>query len=220
MKTDTLLMLAAGGALVYWLSTQNAAATATPSSSTSPAPGASPTGGSPGAVTPANSPAPAASAPPSTSAPVYSGPSLAQMFQALLAAVQADASNPAITCGVGTPSNLSGVGAVETNAPRTSTTSVIASRSIPLVNGGVVRNTPRVSPSGPCANPIGTYDDFNWYLVNRANVGITSAPNPPDHTSQITLTDYWAWAAPLLQQQIPGLSGVRTLRIPLYGGWA
>lgn len=52
-----------------------------------------------------------------------------------------------------------------------------------------------------------TYDVFNWYLVH-ANVGVTDGQlQAPDHTSQISLAQYWAWAAPQLQSQIPGLSG-------------
>jgi hypothetical protein len=45
-------------------------------------------------------------------------------------------------------------------------------------------------------------------LTNRANVGISTPPNAPDHTAIISLTDYWAWAAPQLQGMIPGLAGL------------
>ena len=57
-----------------------------------------------------------------------------------------------------------------------------------------------------CSNPYATYDVFNYYLV-AAGVGVSTAPNPPDHSTQLSLSDYWAWAAPELQQAMPGLSG-------------
>ena len=63
--------------------------------------------------------------------------------------------------------------------------------------------------SGSCGTGgvTSTYDVFNWYLV-AANVGVSAGPAPPDHTSQITLAQYWAWVAPILQQQMPGLAGL------------
>jgi hypothetical protein len=124
------------------------------------------------------------------------------MFSALQSAVAAAyGSDPALTCSPG-------MGLVDRSP-------IIIGKQIGPVLGtgmpaGPASNissvTPVAAPS-TCANPYALYDVFNWYLVNRANVGISSAPAPPDNTTVLSLSDYWAWAAPLLQAQIPGLSG-------------
>ena len=203
----TPILLLGGAGLAYWGYTQGwfsslfGAAAAVPASSGASSPGAAAgTGSGPGT--------PAPSGP---SQPSYSGPSLDQMFQSLQSAVQAAyGSDPALSCGVGSPQSLSGYGAVEANAPRGQTNAVavsrvIAAQSNPL-SGGVVTNAPRGAVSGSCSNPLATYDVFNWYLVS-AVPSVGSAPNPPDHTTVISLTDYWVWAAPLLKQAMPGLAG-------------
>lgn len=81
--------------------------------------------------------------------------------------------------------------------------------------------------SGSASNPTASYDVHNWYLVNRTSAGVQDGQlSAPDHTSEITLTAYWAWAAPQIQALFPGLSGLgdvyaglgalaRTVR----GGW-
>lgn len=63
--------------------------------------------------------------------------------------------------------------------------------------------------TGSASNPVASYDVHNWYLVNRTDAGLTDGQlQAPDHTTQISLTDYWAWAAPQLQQAMPGLTGL------------
>lgn len=146
-----------------------------------------------------------------TSAPAsWSGPSLDTMFANLLAAEQAaimaSVPDPALSCPgaavTAAPLPVNGGGSIATNpnAPRTA-------------NGqptGTIVGTPAAlsgfGASG-CLNPVATYDVHNWYLVNRANSGIVSAPANSDHTTEISLSDYWVWAAPLLQASNPGLSG-------------
>jgi len=60
--------------------------------------------------------------------------------------------------------------------------------------------------SGTASNPVASYDVHNWYLVNRANVGVKDGELvAPDHTSQISLNDYWSWASGQLSNQ--GLVG-------------
>ena len=160
-------------------------------------------------ASPSGTPAP-------TATPVYTGDSLAQMFAALQATVAASyGQDPALTCE---PSGVSGLGVLERAAMPTSPAFPRGGDYGPVAVSPVAPNVPvsgTVSPApvstapatpATCSNPYATYDVFNYYLV-QANIGVTAAPAPPDHTSQISLTDYWAWAAPLLQQQMPGLSG-------------
>lgn len=132
------------------------------------------------------------------------------MYRALRSALAAAVgSDPAVTCG-----GLSGFGA----GPRGGGSAIVGPVNVP---GQRVRISslpgvrarlplPAAGPAAPpasCSSYSATYDVFNWYLVNRANVGISTAPAPPDHTSVITDAQYWAWAAPLLQAQTPGLAG-------------
>jgi hypothetical protein len=71
-----------------------------------------------------------------------------------------------------------------------------------------------------------TCDVFNYYLV-AAGVGVTDGMlDCSDHTTQIPVTQYWAWAAPQLQAAIPGLSGLGgvyaglgAIARRLKGGW-
>lgn len=149
-----------------------------------------------------------------TPTPTWRGPTLDQMYAATLAAEQAAMSasvpDPALTC-VGSVAITPGTAA----APATP------------VGGGVVATNPnqrRTATGAPitpvtgtpaalsglgaaCSMPQATYDVHNWYLVNRANSGITAGPEPPDHTTVVSLADYWTWAAPLLKAANPGLAG-------------
>lgn len=202
----TPILLLGGAGLAYWGYTQGwfsslFGASAAPASSG--APSTAPAGGTVGPTATSSQ----ASVPAST--PSYSGPSLDQMFQSLQTAVRAAyGSDQALSCAVGSPQSLSGYGAVETNAPRTQTNTavsrLIAARSIPLT-GGVETNAPRGAVSGSCSNPLATYDVFNWYLAKA--VPSVTPPGPPDHTTVISLNDYWTWCAPLLKQAMPGLAG-------------
>ena len=208
-STQTLVTLGILGAAAYfawqwWQTNCVAGATGFPCSmlpaSTAAAATTTSTTTPTATTTTASTPAPAT--------PTYSGPSLSVMFSALQSAVAAAyGSDPALTCSPG-------MGIVDRSP-------IIIGKQIGPVLGtgmpaGPASNISSVTPvsatSGAtrpsrCANPYALYDVFNWYLVNRANVGISSAPAPPDNTTVLSLSDYWAWAAPLLQAQIPGLSG-------------
>ena len=212
---EKLVMFGLLGLGAWWVySTFFSGAAAVPAS---PAPGASPAGGTAAAGGGPASPSPAASSAPTPAS--YSGPSLAQMFAALKAKVATAYQNgeTAVTCqqSFGTASNLSGFGAIEANAPSARTSAaatggvsrVIAARSIPLT-GGIVTNAPRVTAPAGCSTYSATYDVLNWYLTQTGMLGQTVTPDPPDHTSIVTLEQYWAWVSPLLQQQIQGLSGM------------
>lgn len=191
---SSILILGALGVAVYgyyqgWFSSL----LGSPAVGTSPA-GSSSAGGATGTAPPAASPTAGTSSSSGTSA-TYSGPSLAQIFSNLsaaeLAAVGAD---PALSCP---------------GAPGAPVAAPVLRRS----PGGGIATPPTttkptgVSGLGDACDPVATYDVHSWYLVYRANSGITTPPDAPDHTTQIPLSQYWAWAAPLLSQQIPGLSG-------------
>lgn len=170
--------------------------------------GVAPQTGAPAASS--GTPAAASTAP---TTPVYSGPDLDTIYAALQSAVVgAFGTDPALTCPSG-----AGVSAVSAGA--TALRSITAPQiTIPeqgghpaAVAGGIPRRTVATgqtsAPSCPAASITATYDVFNYYLM-KAVPSIGSAPNPPDHTSTLTLSGYWQWAAPVLQQQIPGLSGL------------
>lgn len=156
----------------------------TAASSTTPASGST--------VVVSNSPpadtTPAKSAPPvQASAPAkpgYSGPSLSTMFSALLAAEQASyAGDTALQC----PDEMTITGYTNTG-------------------GGV--KIPQFGPRGTsCKNPVASSDVHNWYLTH-ANVGVPDGLLQAPNQTPIPLTDYWAWAAPILQQHFTGLSGL------------
>lgn len=211
----TLIGLAIAGAVGYygytqgWFSSLFGSSAASSGSSTSGAPG--------GAGTSSSGSGAAPYAP--SSSPSYSGPSLDQMFQSLQAAVKAAFGvDPHLSCA-----GMSGFGILPGHGTSTGTSApptpppiigrqgfVTDPNPLQITDrriGGVVAQRPAAPVSGPssCANPMATYDVFNWYLTNRA--GGPAGPNPPDHTSVVSLTDYWTWAAPLLKQAIPGLAG-------------
>lgn len=194
------LLLLGGLGLAYYLWSTGYFSSLFGASAASPATSAG-TGTSGGTAVPAGS------SPTATSQPSYSGPTLDQMFANLLAAEQAamSASSPdtALTCGgastAGVVSSRSGVDtgiATNPNLGRTAGRTPAGTQAALSGLGATV-----------CAMPYATYDVHNWYLVNRAGSGIAAAPNPPDHTAVLSLSDYWTWAAPLLKAQVPGLSG-------------
>ena len=175
---------------------------------------AAPSGATSSSVTAASSATPA-----STSQPSYSGPSLDQIFEALLQVTQAAyGSDPAVTCSA---SGIAGFGLVPGHGVTQTATPVVGTsrlgyNPVPVTSvpvrpvGGTVSNrsvVPAAAVVAPCSMPYATADVFNWYLVNRANVGVNVGPNPADHTTVMSLQDYWTWAAPLLQQSMPGLAG-------------
>lgn len=196
---STVLLLGALGVGVYgyfqgWFASLGLAPAA--SASTTPAGGAS---------APSS---PASPASPSTpAAPAYSGPSLAAVFSQLSAAEQADfGSNSALSCGTDAAGTFSGTG-VASLPPRQGTG---------FSSGGVATGaTPTGGrPTGmmglgatSCSDPIASYDVHNWYLVNRTNAKVPDGLL--DGSGQGgPLSQYWAWAAPQLQQHFPGLSGL------------
>lgn len=217
MKDKSLLLVLAGGAVLWWYlnQQQQPAATATPApqppAPQPPAPGTQPTTPPVVQTTPAQ---------PVTVS--YTGPTLAQMHDALLAAVaNAYGSDNAITCGDG----LSGLGQARGSGPITQPIATPSSGRTGYVTDPIIRTTlPYVAgPRGStgCQNYVATSDVFNWYLVNRAVAGMAPAPVIPGDTHQpMTFAAYWAAMAPLLQAQTPGLSGYRRTPISLYGGWA
>ena len=143
-------------------------------------------------------------------ASTWSGPSLDAMYAATLAAEQAAMSasvpDPALSCAGSVISatapvvNGGGTVATDPNAARTATGQAL---STPTYTQSALSGLGAVS----CAMPLATYDVHNWYLANRANSGITAGPEPPDHTTVVSLADYWTWAAPLLKAANPGLAG-------------
>lgn len=64
------------------------------------------------------------------------------------------------------------------------------------------------SLSGDASNPVADYDVHNYYVVHSGNGIPDGLLQAPDHTTLLTLSDYWAWAAPQLSAKIAGLSGV------------
>ncbi len=174
----------------YWLYNQYSTGTGIFAPAASSAPASAAASASPG-TTPASPPAPNASP-----APTYSGPSLDAMYSQLVAAVQASyGGDPAIGC-----QGLSGLGAgvqVRGHGPAPQ------AASDPL---------PPAKPAS-CSTPLATPDVWNWYLVNRANVGVSSAPSPADAfpgaelSAPITGAQYWAGVSPLLSKQL-GMSGL------------
>lgn len=151
---------------------------------------------------------PAATTPVPTT-PAYSGDSLAQMLAGLTKEVTAAyGADPALSCSA----SNSGESVTTAQANLTSTQAALsqspADPTLLLQLGLDLQALATASSAAPatCQNPYATYDVFNYYLV-AANVGVTTAPAPPDNTSVISLSAYWAWCAPLLQQAMPGLSG-------------
>jgi hypothetical protein len=222
MATDstvsTILKFGLLGGAAWWVWNTFFSSAASPISATGTASGGGTTGAAGTATnTGANA---SASQTGGTAAPTYSGPSLATIRGNLLAAVQsAYGSDSAIGCA-GSGSSLSGFGAIETNGPRVGTggVSIVTRRSAtgytaasPGGSLGVETNMPRGNAAA-CSTFQATYDVFNWYLTNRSQIPSSVpivGPNPPDHTTVVTFDQYWAWVAPLLQQQVKGLSGFR-----------
>lgn len=148
-------------------------------------------------------------------ASTWSGPSLDAMYAATLAAEQAAMSasvpDPALSCAGGvaiTPGTAAapltpvGGGSVATN-PNAARTAAGQTTTTPTYTQSALSGL----GAAACAMPQATYDVHNWYLTNRANSGIAAAPEPPDHTTVVSLADYWTWAAPLLKAANPGLAG-------------
>lgn len=148
-------------------------------------------------------------------ASTWSGPSLDAMYAATLAAEQAAMSasvpDPALSCAGGvaiTPGTAAapltpvGGGSVATN-PNAARTATGQTTTTPTYTQSALSGLGAAS----CAMPQATYDVHNWYLTNRASSGITAGPEPPDHTTVVSLADYWTWAAPLLKAANPGLAG-------------
>ena len=207
---SSLLILGGVGVLAWYgytkgwfasfgLSPVAAAPAATPSTPVMPT--TAPTTSTP--MVPATPP-PTPSAP---AAPSYSGPSLSQMFSSLQAVVQAAyGSDSALSCAGAVP-----VGPTPSNPPASTVNTGSGSHASMSGFGDISTDSTLVASGSPlpatCANPISTKDVFNWYLVNRANVGISSGPSSNSDQTPLSLTDYWAWAAPQLQTMHPGLSG-------------
>lgn len=200
----SILLIGGFGAIGYYLYSQGffSSFLGTPAAG-SPAVGTNLATGQPASGT---TPAATSGSPPAST---WTGASLDQMYAALLAAEQAamtaSVPDPALSCaGVTAPTATPVAG-----RPGVST--------VPVGGGSIAVRPPVRSGSGTaaalsglgaaCAMPMATYDVHNWYLTNRANSGITAGPEPPDHTTVVSLADYWAWAAPLLKAANPGLAG-------------
>lgn len=190
-----LLLLGIGG-LVWYMSSQSSAAAPTSTAGAGTAGNTPPPGATSTATAPSTGPASAA-----TPAAAYSGPSLAAMYSALVAAVVAgyNGGDTAVTCGGG----LSGLGIQRTFRP-----------VAPTAGGTPVTAATRVgSNRSGCIDPHASPDVWNWYLSQRANVGVTNPPSSAamglDASTPIDGPTYWAAAAPLLQAATPGLSGLR-----------
>lgn len=230
MKGNGLLFLALGIGGLVWYESQNSAS-GTPQSPATGTPG----GNAP--VPPSAPPAQPANVP---TAPAYTGPSLSQIYQTLVAAMllgmqQGDTD---VSC----VSGMSGLGARGRGVPTGDPTQVVAGRLRPIA-GGIrpVDSPPRImAPPAPapaaCTSPLAPPDVWSWYLINKAGI-----PNVPgsnvafpgaDLSQKIDGPTYWGVMAPLLQQQIPGLNGLRALppmmamrrveKVPMsypYGGW-
>jgi len=214
-----ILMLGGLGALAYYAYTQGwlsaffpvGTVVGTQTQTSPPAQTAPPAQNS----APAATPRPAQSSAPAS----WGGPSLDTIFANLLAAEQAAMSasspDPELTCPGGTSSTPSPqlaciTAAQGTAAALTAQGGAIAATAQAQANAQLALCLAQANakPStSSCSMPAATYDVHNWYLVYRANAGITVAPTPPDHTTVISLQNYWVWAAPLLQQSNPGLSG-------------
>lgn len=184
------------------------------------APAVSGGGVSPAPQTPGTPPAAVAPASVPT-APMYSGPSLDQMYAALVTAVAAGytGGDTAVTC-----QGMSGLGIAGGVRSATPVSSVLGRpRPVGIPNP---RTLPGASttPAAPvsCSVPMATPDVWNWYLVNRANVGVSVAPSSTDMgldpSTPITGSAYWAAAAPVLRQRIPGLSGLGAFGLAFYRG--
>lgn len=200
MKDNGLLFLLLGvGGLVWYASSKSASAASGPPT----APGSHPAGA------PSNLP-PAGSLP----SHAYSGPSLAKMYAALQTAAlqgyQDGDSN--IACA-----GMSGLGAAVAGGGRAATGTVLLRDPSPVrVTDqpiGSRFHDPVQSPAPvSCSSLIAIPDVWSWYLTNRANVGVSSVPSsdiafPGQVAQQISLSEYWAGMAPLLQKQIAGLQG-------------
>jgi hypothetical protein len=233
VKDNGLLILLLGiGGLVWYASSQSA--TSAPASTA----GAGTAGSAPppGAASTATAPQTAAAASAATPAAAsYSGPSLAQMYSALVAAVIAgyQGGDTAVTCS----GSMSGLGIPRPTTLAPAATVVIPRPVAPTAGGTPVTAATRVgSNRSGCINPQASPDVWNWYLSQRANVGVSNPPSSAamglDENTPIDGPTYWAAASPLLQAAMPGLSGLRglTLRRPkmpqaktprsyYYGGW-
>jgi pyruvate/2-oxoglutarate dehydrogenase complex dihydrolipoamide acyltransferase (E2) component len=214
--SSSIILLVGGAAVAYYGYTQGwfasfgfaptvAAATA---SLTAPTP----------TMPAADSSTAVAAATPATSASGYSGLSLAAMFSALKARIaQSYGTDPALTCG-GQSSGGDGMAAalaqyqkaqqdMQLASTAQDSVSAIATASQELAAALAAIQAAGGSSPATCDNPTSGYDNFNWYLMN-SGVGVSAAPQPSNGGAQVTLTDYWAWVAPLLQKQIPGLAGL------------
>jgi hypothetical protein len=101
--------------------------------------------------------------------------------------------------------------ATTTTAPASSSGQSLASM-LAALQTAIAQNAsdPAFNGTGASSNPTATCDVFNYYLTLAA-VGVPNGMldcSPIRNNGPLTLTAYWAWAAPLLQAQFPGLSGL------------
>jgi len=210
---STLLTVGAIGGAAYlayeWWQSQPAQVAAA-AAAASPATAGTPAGtavaaaaGTPVVAAPAGTPA-------TVAPPAYSGPSLDTMYSELVAAVVLGMQDgdTAVTCPGG--AGLSGLGlvragSVAVRAPETTP------RGTPTANPAAVTTAaPRVAT---CNTPYATPDVWNWYLVNRTQAGVATAPDPSvafpgvDTTQPMPGSTYWAGVSPLISASL-GMSGL------------
>ena len=226
MKGNAPLLLLLGVGGLVWYTSQSQASTGTPSSGTTG--GVPPTPPSAPPVQPVQTALPPVSVP---TTPVYSGPSLAQIYQTLVAAViqgHADGDTE-VDCtsgmsGLGLPIHPGQVAPILVPG-------VLAPRIMP---GQTTTSTTTTAPTA-CTSPLATPDVWSWYLINRAGIpqvpGSNVAFAGQDLSQKIDGPTYWQTIAPFLQKAIPGLSGLRGIApmrlqrvVPVprsyyYGGW-
>ena len=231
MDSSGLIKIAAIGGVGYlaynwWQSQQTSSASGATGSTAAGGTGA---GASTPPVNPANPP----------TASIYNGPSLDQMYSQLVAAALAGMSggDTAVTCGDGMSGYRGmgryrglGAGGRSTNAavPVDVSDPTAAVSPSPLrgavgrpiganrvTGGGSVLggSTAQSSTPAACSTPLATPDVWNWYLVNRTQAGVSSAPDPSvafpgaDLSAPITGAQYWAGVSPLISSSL-GMSGL------------
>lgn len=199
---EKVLLFGGLGIAGWWIYSTFFSGASTAASSSVSTPGGTGTGAGSGSGSAAPPSSPAA-----PSLPTYSGPTLAQLYQSLLSAVQAgyNGGDKSVTCPGSDPS--SAMAGCQSQYQITAANPLTAPAAAQTLAACLELAN---KPPSSCLIPSASYDVFNWYLTNRAGLPSSLvAPANPNHTAVISITDYWSWASPLLQAQVKGLSGLR-----------